>query len=60
MKYTEFHRIIRRNGWTVLRQEGSHVIYRKEGCPAFPVPYHGAKEIPEPLKRRLTKDMGLK
>ena len=59
MKYSEFHRIIRRNHWTEIRQEGSHVIYSKEGCPNVSVPYHGSKEIPEPLRRKIAKEMGL-
>lgn len=30
MKYDEFHRLVRANGWTALRQLGtSHVIYKK-------------------------------
>lgn len=45
MKSSEFHRIIRKNGWIVLHQTGSHVIYSKEGYPNIPVPYHGSKEF---------------
>ena len=41
---TEFHKLVRENGWTVLRQTGSHVIYKK-GSVIYPVPYHGAKEL---------------
>ncbi len=59
MKYTEFHRIIRRNGWVEVRQEGSHKIYSKEGCPNVSVPFHQGKEIYEPLRRRISKEMGL-
>ena len=35
---TEFHKLVRENGWTVLRQTGSHVIYKK-GSVIYPVPY---------------------
>lgn len=59
MKYTEFHRLIRRNGWVALRQSGSHVIYEKDGYPNKSVPDHGSKEIPEGLRLRLSKEMGL-
>ncbi|WP_290456557.1 type II toxin-antitoxin system HicA family toxin [Muribaculum intestinale] len=59
MKYTEFHRIIRRNGWVEVRQEGSHKIYSKEGYPDKSVPFHKGKEIYEPLRRRISKEMGL-
>ena len=44
MKTTEFHKLVRENGWTLLRQTGSHVIYKK-GSVIYPVPYHGAKEL---------------
>lgn len=60
MKYTEFHRFLRRNGWAELRQVGSHKIYFKENCPNVAVPYHGSKEIPEPLRLKIMKEMGLK
>lgn len=59
MKYKEFHRFIRSQGWVEIRQEGSHKIYSKNGYPNKSVPYHGSKEIPEPLRRRLCKEMGL-
>ncbi|MDR0824581.1 MAG: type II toxin-antitoxin system HicA family toxin [Prevotella sp.] len=58
MKYREFHRLIRRSGWVEVRQKGSHVIYEKNGI-TYPVPNHGAKEIPEPLRLTIVKEMGL-
>jgi predicted RNA binding protein YcfA (HicA-like mRNA interferase family) len=59
MKYNEFHRFIRQNGWKPVRQKGtSHVIYEKDGR-RYPVPDHGAKEFPEPLRLKIVKDMGL-
>ncbi|OAV75996.1 YcfA-like protein [Bacteroidales bacterium Barb7] len=60
MKGTEFHRWIARNGWKYLRAEGSHYVYTKDGVESPPVPYHGAKEIYEPLRRKIAKIMGLK
>ena len=42
-----------------LRQSGSHVIYEKDGYPNKSVPDHGSKEIPEGLRLRLSKEMGL-
>ena len=59
MKTTELHRLIRANGWEVVRQSGSHVIYRK-GNLIYPVPYHGAKEVGTGLERKLRKEMKLK
>ncbi len=60
MKYTEFHRRIEKNGWTFHHAEGSHYFYEKGGELSPPVPYHGAKEMPEPLRKKIAKDMGLK
>ena len=59
MKYSEFHRLILRNGWVKIRQSGSHVLYEKDGT-SKSVPNHGSKEIAEGLRLRLQKDMGLK
>ena len=52
MKYTEFHRRIIKNGWKYSHAEGSHYFYIKDGQLSEPVPYHGAKEIPEPLRKK--------
>ena len=60
MKYTEFHRLIERNGWKYSHAEGSHYFYVKNGVISPPVPYHGAKEIGEGLRRKLIRVMGLK
>jgi predicted RNA binding protein YcfA (HicA-like mRNA interferase family) len=44
MKYSELHRLIRQNGWKVVRQTGSHIRYEKDGK-AETVPFHGSKEV---------------
>lgn len=59
MKSSEFHRLVKRNGWKHIRTEGSHYIYQKDEK-AEPVPYHGAKEMGEGLRKTLMKRMGLK
>lgn len=59
MKYDEFHRLVRANGWTALRQLGtSHVIYKK-GNRTYPVPYHQGREVGKGLERKMRKDMKL-
>lgn len=59
MKYTEFHRFIKKNGWVEVRQRGGHILYAKDGHPrVIPVPLHGG-EIPEPLRRAIMKEMGI-
>jgi len=60
MKYTEFHRNIERNGWSFSHASGSHYFYTKAGTLSPPVPFHGAKEIYEPLRRTIARDMNLK
>ncbi|WP_428657640.1 type II toxin-antitoxin system HicA family toxin [Runella sp.] len=59
MKSSEFHRLVQKNGWQLLRVSGSHYIYEKDGR-TEPVPYHGSKEMGEGLRKSLTKKMGLK
>jgi mRNA interferase HicA len=64
MKYSEFHRKLPKRGkdrgwfWTG-ESEGSHYIYEDKEGNRYPVPFHGAKEIPKGLRRKIEKDMGL-
>ena len=59
MKYSEFHRKILAAGWKFSHAEGSHYFYKKNGKLSEPVPYHGAKEFPEPLRRKIARAMGI-
>ncbi len=60
MKYSEFFKIAKKNGWELLRQgKGSHQIWLKDGNKVI-IPAHGAKEMPKGLEKRLRKEMGLK
>ena len=59
MKSSDFHRLIQKNGWRLLRVSGSHYIYEKDGR-TEPVPYHGSKEMGEGLRKSLIKKMDLK
>lgn len=60
MKYDDFHKLVRANGWMKLRQMGtSHIIYRK-GNRIYPVPYHRGKELGRGLELKMKKGMGLK
>ncbi|WP_409013248.1 type II toxin-antitoxin system HicA family toxin [Dyadobacter sp. CY343] len=59
MKSSEFHRLIRRNGWVCIRSNGSHYTYHKDGV-NYSVPFHGGKEMFEMLRKRIVKDMKLK
>jgi mRNA interferase HicA len=59
MKAAELHKIIIANGWRIARQNGSHVIYEKDGR-RYPAPFHGGKEIGNGLFKKIKKEMGLK
>ena len=59
MKYSEFHRIIGKNGWKFIRATGSHYFYEKNGILSPPIPYHGSKEMPEGLRKSIIRDMEL-
>lgn len=59
MKSSEFHRLVKRNGWLLVRSEGSHYIYGKNGI-TYPVPFHGPKELGKGLEMKMKKEMKLK
>ena len=59
MKCSEFIRLAERNGWTRVRQTGSHIIFAK-GKRTYPIPYHGSKEIGKGLEKKARKEMGLR
>lgn len=59
MKSSEFHKLVRRNGWVFIKAEGSHYLYTKNGR-VYPVPFHGAKELGKGLERKMKKEMLLK
>lgn len=64
MKYSEFHRKIpkhgKKRGWKWTGEaEGSHYIYEDKDGKRYPVPFHGAKEIPEGLRKKICKEMEL-
>ena len=52
----DFARIIERRGWTLLRVNGSHHIYGKQGSIVrLSVPIHGNKQLKTGLLRHLSK-----
>jgi mRNA interferase HicA len=60
MKSSEFHRTIRKSKkWWYVNSEGSHYIYENEEGRRYPVPYHGTKEMYEPLRKAIIKEMEL-
>ena len=59
VKSRELHKLIRKNGWELLRVSGSHYIYEKDGQ-TYPVPYHGTKEMGRGIETKIKKEMNLK
>jgi mRNA interferase HicA len=59
MKYSEFIRWLRSQGVVFERQKSSHLFVKFNGNTSV-VPNHGGKEIPEPLRKKIIKDLGLK
>jgi predicted RNA binding protein YcfA (HicA-like mRNA interferase family) len=52
----DFARIIEQRGWTLLRVNGSHHIYGKQGSVVrLSVPIHGSRPLKIGLLRHLTK-----
>jgi predicted RNA binding protein YcfA (HicA-like mRNA interferase family) len=57
----EFVRVVERNGWSLLRINGSHHIYGKPGNDArLSIPVHGNKPLKTGLLRHLLKVAGLR
>jgi mRNA interferase HicA len=61
MKSSELMRLLKRDGWFVVRQSGSHMITEhpiKKGqivCPS-----HGNHEVGKGLENKIKRDAGLK
>lgn len=58
MKYSEFQRWLKRQGVQFEPGKGSHQIVRCERKTSV-FPFHGSKEMPETLRRKILKDLGL-
>jgi predicted RNA binding protein YcfA (HicA-like mRNA interferase family) len=56
MKYNELFRLLKKDGWIQVRQNGSHVILehpiKKE---QLTVPYHASKEVKKGLLTAILK-----
>ncbi|MBI2268798.1 MAG: type II toxin-antitoxin system HicA family toxin [Bacteroidetes bacterium] len=60
MKSSELIRTLKKDGWFVIRQAGSHMIMRhptKSG--QIVVPSHGSQEVGKGLQNKILKDAGL-
>jgi mRNA interferase HicA len=53
--------LLKKNGWFVVRQTGSHMIMEhatKKG--QIVCPYHGRHEVGKGLEKKIKKDAGIK
>ena len=60
MKVNEMIRLIEQDGWELVRQKGSHKVYRhpvKKGI--IVIPAHGAKELKKGTELSLRKQAGI-
>ena len=56
----EFSKTLERHGWSLLRVQGSHHIYGKEGSDVrLSVPIHGNQALKTGLLRHLMKLAGI-
>lgn len=59
MKYSEFRRWLIAQGVELEPGKGSHFKATFKGNKTV-FPFHGSKEISEPLRKKIIKDLGLK
>ena len=55
----EVIRPLKRNGFLLERQSGSHAVYRHPDGRRTTVPIHGKRDLGRGLLRRILKDAGL-
>jgi mRNA interferase HicA len=61
LKSSELVRLLKKDGWIIVRQNGSHMIMEhpiKKGMVVCP--YHGSQEIGRGLEKKIKKDAGIK
>lgn len=58
MKDKDLLRLLKKNGWEVVRIHGSHHILQKDGKTTV-IPIHG-KDVPTGLLNAIMKETGLK
>ena len=59
LKAREVAKIPESLGFELIRQRGSHQLFRHPDGRVTIVPFHGARDISPPLLRRIGRDVGL-
>lgn len=61
MKCSELLRILKKDGWYVISQKGSHLKLRHNTKSSIIIfPNHGSQEVGKGLEKRILKDAGIK
>ncbi len=61
MKYNELFRLLKKDGWIQIRQNGSHVILEHPiKQEQLTVPYHASKEVKKGLLTAILKQADIK
>lgn len=61
MKSSALVRLLKKDGWLVVRQTGSHLVLEhpvKKG--QIVCPFHGSHEVGKGLEKKIKKDAGIK
>lgn len=61
VKYSELLRVLKKDGWHIIRQKGSHIIMqnpKRKG--QLSVPFHAGKEVKKGLLNAILKQAGIK
>jgi predicted RNA binding protein YcfA (HicA-like mRNA interferase family) len=61
MKSSELVRLLKKDGWFMVRKRGSHMIMEhtsKKG--QIVCPFHGSHEVGKGLEKKIKKDAGIK
>jgi predicted RNA binding protein YcfA (HicA-like mRNA interferase family) len=61
MKYNELFRLLKKDGWIQVRQNGSHIILEHpKKQEQLTVPYHASKEVKKGLLTAILKQADIK
>lgn len=61
MKYSELFRILKEDGWFLIRQSGSHIVMgHPEKSNKIVLPFHASKEVKKGMLVSILKDANLK
>ena len=60
-KYSELFRLLKRNGWVIIRHKGSHVMLRHpEKSGQLTIPNHASREVKRGLLKAILKQADIK